>query len=108
MLPEDMIEHLILQGAIEIAGVDPETNELLYSFTDKLEQIAPKIFNNMMEQYHREILDLWAQGFLEMNITELSPTVRLSPLAFNEEAVSKLSRQQQLNLREIIAALRID
>ncbi len=108
MLPDDMIEHLILEGAVEIAGIDSETGEVLYSFTDRLEQIAPDIFNRIMEQYHNEILDLWAQGFLEMNITEKMPTVRLSERAFDEGAVSRLSRQQQLNLNQIIEALRID
>jgi hypothetical protein len=108
MMPEEMIEKLILDGAVEIAGIDSESGQLLYSFTDKLEEVAPHIFKSIMEQYHREILDLWVQGFLEINISEISPVVRLSERAFDEGAVSGLSRQQQINLSEIIAALRID
>ena len=106
--PENILDFLILEGAVELAGLDPETGEMLYGLTEKLEGVAPEIFNKIMEQFHRDILDLWAQGFLAMNITEVSPMVRLTEMAFDEEAVSQLSRQQQLNLREIIAALRID
>jgi hypothetical protein len=106
--PENIIDFLILEGAVEMAGIDPDTGEMLYGLTEKLESVAPEIFSKIMEQFHREILDLWAQGFLEMNITEVSPMVRITERALDDDAVSQLSRQQQLNLREIIAALRID
>ena len=35
-----MVEHLIMQGAIEMAGID-EKGEMLYSITDKLELVNP-------------------------------------------------------------------
>jgi hypothetical protein len=105
---DDFLENLILEGAVEVAGIDRETGEPLFSFTDKLEEVAPHIFRQVMEEFHRDILDLWVDGFLEMNISDPQPLVKLTPRAFDEEAVSRLSKQQRLNLSEIIAALRID
>jgi hypothetical protein len=103
-----MLEYLILQGAVEVAGIDSETGEPLFSFTDKLEKIAPEIFKNVMEQFYKEILELWQDGFLDMNIADPIPIVRVTKKAFDEEALATLSQQQKINLMEIIQSLRID
>ena len=34
-----MFEDLILSGALEVAGVDIDTGEMLYNFTEKLKDI---------------------------------------------------------------------
>ena len=35
------IDDLILSGALEPAGIDPESGEMLYNFTDKLKDVSP-------------------------------------------------------------------
>jgi hypothetical protein len=105
---DDILEKLILEGAVEVAGIDSETGEALFTFTDRLEEIAPDIFRNLMENFHKDIMDLWADGFLEMDLESDTPLVRLTEKAFDDDAISKLDRQQKLNLQEIISALRID
>ena len=42
----EMIEKLILDGALEVAGVDSEDGSLLYSFTPKIQQVMPELYND--------------------------------------------------------------
>lgn len=44
---EAMLEHLLLQGAIEISGFDPSSGETLYSITDKLEKVSPDMYDDI-------------------------------------------------------------
>ena len=43
-----MVKHLVMQGAIEMAGID-EKGEMLYSITDKLELVNPEICTELNE-----------------------------------------------------------
>jgi len=45
------IDELILLGALEPEGIDSETGEVLYKFTDKLKSVDPQLHglvNNIM------------------------------------------------------------
>jgi hypothetical protein len=45
----DKIEDLILSGALEVSGIDIDTGEMLYNFTDKLKDINPDLFKDMSD-----------------------------------------------------------
>ena len=99
---ESMFEDLILSGALEVAGVDIDTGEMLYNFTDKLKDINPKLHNEFSTYFSTEISGLWENGFIEMDITEKNPMVSLTKKALDEKEVNKLDKQKQYTLKEII------
>jgi hypothetical protein len=57
-----MIEHLILQGAIEIADIDLETGETYYNITDKLKEVSPELYSNLEDQFRHHLFILNERG----------------------------------------------
>ncbi len=57
-----MLEHLILQGAVEMSGIDSDTGEMLYSITDKLESVNPKLYASMRKDFEEHMFELIDQG----------------------------------------------
>jgi tRNA A-37 threonylcarbamoyl transferase component Bud32 len=103
---DEFFQYLILNGAITPARLDPDTNEMLYSFTDKLNEIAPSIAKMADEEFHSDILELWQNGLVSMDITESNPIVKLTDLAFDDEAVGNLSKNAADTLKIISEAMR--
>lgn len=64
---EAMIEHLLLQNALEISGIDEYTGEMLYSITDKLEHVNPKLYYQLKKQYDDYMFELIDMGPKTMN-----------------------------------------
>lgn len=104
----DKIEDLILSGALEVAGMDMDTGDMLYNFTDKLKEINPDLYEDMSNYISTETMALWVEGFLDINITEKNPIVRLTDKAFDDSEVSKLSKEKQYTLKEIIRIISLD
>jgi hypothetical protein len=98
----DKIEDLILSGALEVSGIDIDTGEMLYNFTDKLKDINPDLFKDMSDYISTETMALWAEGFLDIDVTETNPMVKLTPKAFDDAEVDKLPKEKQYTLKEII------
>lgn len=46
-----MMEHLVLQGAVEISGFDMESGDTLYTITDKLKSVAPDMYEDLEETF---------------------------------------------------------
>lgn len=57
-----MIEHLLLQNAIEISGIDEETNEMLYSITDRLKEVSPELYAGLKQDFERHMFEMIDQG----------------------------------------------
>lgn len=57
-----MVEHLIMQGAIQFAGIDDDSGEMLYSITDKLEEVNPELYDQLHEQYRDHMFELLRRG----------------------------------------------
>jgi len=102
---ESIFEDLILSGALVVAGVDIDTGEILYNFTEKLKNINPKLHNEFSTYFSTEISGLWENGFIEMDITEKNPMVSLTKKALDEKEVKKLDKQKQYTLKEIIRVI---
>jgi hypothetical protein len=102
---EKMIDFLILSGALEPSGVHEETGELLFSFTEKLEEVSPEIFKKLTDSFQLEILDLWEKGFVEVDITAESPMVSLTEKALDLEARAELPEYQEATLESVIRAM---
>jgi hypothetical protein len=96
-----IIEELILQGAVEVSGLDMETGEPLYGFTEKLKDVSPELASGIEELFHMHVMALWELGFLDMNPTEANPLVRLTNFADDEAAIDSLHPDLRQTLRII-------
>lgn len=102
---DQIFEDLILQGALEFAGLDIETGEMLYNFTEKLKDINPALHNEFSTYVSSEVSQLWASGFLNMYITDDNPKITLTAKALDPDEVAKLDKEKQYTLKEIIRIL---
>lgn len=102
---DNIIEDLILNGALEFAGIDIETGEPLYNFTDRLKYINPALHNEYSKYFSVEVMELWERGFLNMDVTDENPTVTLTPKALNPESIKNLDKNHQYTLKEIVRIL---
>jgi hypothetical protein len=105
---DDAIDQLILSGALEIAGIDIETGEPIYNFTEKLIEVSPELHKEVSIYFSRETMSLWSDGFLDMDVTEKNPIVRLTSKALDQSEVEKLSKDKQYTLKEIIRVISLD
>jgi len=104
---EDYLEYLILNGYVEISGIDPDTQEFLYSFTEEARNTIPGLQEQLNEEFYGLIVYLWEHGFVAMDIESESPRVTLMPKALNEYEVAQLPKIYRHALMTIIEALRI-
>jgi hypothetical protein len=102
---DDAIDQLILSGALEVAGIDIETGEPMYNFTEKLIEVSPELHEDISLYFSRETMSLWSDGFLNMDVTEKNPIVSLTKKALDDEEISKLSKDSQRTLKEIIRVI---
>jgi hypothetical protein len=102
---DDAIDQLILSGALEVAGIDIETGEPIYNFTEKLIEVSPELHKDISLYFSRETMALWSDGFLNMDVTEKNPIVTITKKSLDEEEVSKLSKESQRTLKEIIRVI---
>jgi hypothetical protein len=59
---EAMLEHLLLQNAIQVEGFDPLTGETHYSITDKLKDVAPDIYYEMRAEFEDRMFEMIKSG----------------------------------------------
>jgi hypothetical protein len=104
---EEFFDYLVINGAIEPAGVDLETGEILYSFTEKLRDIDPKMFETVVENFHQGIMALWEKGFVSIDMLSDSPMVMLTRQSLDQEKISELSPELQEALKELTRMLKI-
>lgn len=108
MSEEDfLIEELILNGSIEIAGLDIETGEPLYNITHKMKDINPSLHDEFSNYFSQEAMALWQFGFISMDITLKNPVVNITPKALDADAIAQLDKNHQYTLKEIIRILKL-
>lgn len=57
-----LIEHLLLQGGIEVADIDLETGETYYGITDKLKELDPYLYQELEDQFKHHLFILDKRG----------------------------------------------
>ena len=100
-MDQEIIDKLILSGALQVAGIDSETGDFLYQFTDKLKEVAPELYHEHVNHVNNELMRLWEKGFLNISMTEENPIVTLTPKALDENELSKLSKEDRWGVEEI-------
>lgn len=98
--PSDF-DKLVLSGVVEPAALDPETGEMLYTFSKDLENINPELHKLVLDNFLSSAMKLWELGFINMNVTEKNPMVSLTKSAFDEEKINQLDEDMQFSLKEI-------
>jgi hypothetical protein len=95
------IDDLILSGALEPAGIDPESGEMLYNFTDKLKDVSPVLHREVNNAFNAHVMKLWELGMVSMDITDKNPLVQLTEKSFEPDLISQLNDEELYTLREI-------
>ena len=93
------IDDLIANGALEVVGVD-ESGELLYNFTDKLEDLYPELQSAVNNLFSMQMMQLWELGLVSMDVTEQNPIVTLTDKSFDKELISSLDEDLLHTLNE--------
>lgn len=107
-MEEPTIEDLLLAGAIEVYGIDSETGEFLYNFTNKMQDILPELYKEHLNDVHNEIMYFWEHGAVEMTEMESdNPKVRLTEKAFDKDFMDSLSKERLRSLEQIKRILKV-
>lgn len=101
-----IIDNLILEGGIEVAGIDPDTGEMLYAFTPKVKEIMPELYNDHLNFVNDELMVLWEKGYVNIDFFMDDPLISLSDKAYIQEEVDKLSKQEKWSLQELKRAIK--
>lgn len=101
----DDIDKLILNGGLEFAGKDSETGEVLYRPTDRLKDIDARLSEDLSLYFSEITLSLWQKGFLDMDITERDPLVKLAEKSFDSNSIKSLEKDERLVIEQIIKTL---
>jgi hypothetical protein len=103
-----IIDKLILEGGLEVGGIDIESGEILYTFTNKLKEIMPELYNEHLNFVNSEIMYFWERGFLDIDdLLEDNPKVTINEKALNQEEIDKLPKERQKSLDEIKRILKV-
>jgi len=97
----EIIEKLILDGGLEVAGIDSEDGSLLYSFTPKIKELMPELYHDHMNSVNAEILSLWERGYVDIDFLAKDPIVTLGPKSFDNAEVSKLNKREKWSIEEL-------
>lgn len=103
---DDILGHLILSGAAEFAAIDSETGEMLYSFTPKLKEVMPELYEEHLKDINENIIRLWKMDFISIDFSGDSLKIGLTDKAFDEQALSELSKDDSWSIKEIMRALK--
>ena len=98
---DKLINNLILQGALEVAGLDAETGEFLYAVTPKLQEVMPDMYEDHLKVVNKDLLNLWEKGYLNIDFFLPDPIVTVSEKGLDKAEVSKLTKPEIWALEEV-------
>jgi hypothetical protein len=96
-----IIDHLILEGGIEVAGVDPESGEILYAFTPKVKEIMPELYADHLNFVNAELMALWEKGYVDIDLLMEDPVISLTKKSYDPKEIQALSKQERWSLQEL-------
>jgi hypothetical protein len=103
MIPEeqDSIDYLLLNGGLEVVGLDSGSGEFLYAFTPKIKDLMPELYEEHISDVNKNVLKLWEMGYLEIDFMQEDPVITIGAKALDSLEMSKLSKDDQWHLNEI-------
>lgn len=103
---QEIMDYLILNNAVEVVAVDSKTGELLYSFTPKLKEVMPELYEEHINAVNVDILSLWERGYINIDFLLDEPKITLAKKSLQREELEKLSPDEQWSIKEIKRLLR--
>jgi hypothetical protein len=103
--PDEIMDNLILTGALEFVGIDQESGENLYKPTEILKSINPKLSKEMSIYFSETTMKLWEKGFIDMDVTIEDPLVKLAEKSFDIKEIDSLNKEEKTIMQEIIRVL---
>jgi hypothetical protein len=103
-----IIDDLILEGGLEVAGVDPDSGEMLYAFTPKVKDLMPELYEDHLNFVNAELMVLWEKGYVNIDFLMDDPLISLTNKANNPDEVKKLSKQERWSLQELKRAINFE
>jgi hypothetical protein len=97
----EILDYLILNGAMEISGIDNDTGEFLYVFTTKLKDVMPELYEEHVNHVNSEIMRLWEKGLVNIDFMDDNPIVVLSEKAYIQEELMSLPKEDLWAINEI-------
>lgn len=98
---DDKIEELMLEGVLEVAGIDIDTGEPLYNFTHKLKEYNKDLYDIHNNYFFQDLTKLWEKGFIDIDFFEEDPTVTITEKVWNDNEINKLSPEEKRSLNEV-------
>jgi hypothetical protein len=93
MIPDEqeIMDYLILNGGLEVVGIDSENQSFLYSFTPKIKELMPDLYEEHIRTVNSDILALWEKGYVNIDFMSDDPVITITKKSLNDEELSKLS-----------------
>lgn len=101
----DTVDNLLLNGGLEFAGSDSETGEALYKPTDRLKELDSRLSKDLSLYFSEVTLKLWEKGFIDMDVTNKDPLVKLGPKSFDALNIKSLPKEERIVMEEIVKVL---
>jgi len=99
---DEIISSLILNGGLEFTGIDIESGEVLYNFTNKLEKLNPELHKAAQHYFHLEMMNLWEKGFFDIDLESKDPVVSITDKAMDNQNLDTLNKEERQSLNEVI------
>lgn len=106
MEEDSYMDKLILSGALEPSAIDSNTGEMLYQFTEKLEEVDPELHAKLTNAIMKMTMKLWELGFVQINLTDDDPVISLTKKAFDKNEINKLDEDLRRFLEDAKEGMR--
>lgn len=98
---DELIQNLILQGALEVAGIDSENGEFLYAITSRMKEVMPDLYEDHLKTVNNDLLNLWEKGYVNIDLFLPDPIVTISEKGLDKNEISKLTKPEIWALEEV-------
>jgi hypothetical protein len=103
--PDDIFNQLVLKGALKFVGNDPGSGEPLYVKTEILKQVDPKLEEDLSLYFSETTMNLWQNGFIDMDVTVSDPVVTLTDKSLDRKEIEAMGKNERIVLEQIIKLL---
>ncbi|MFN7584146.1 MAG: hypothetical protein ACK5P0_02185 [bacterium] len=101
----EIFNKLVLTGGLRLVGKDPETGENMYVKTEMLKDIDPKLDLALGRYFSEMAMTLWEKGFIDMDVTDANPIVKLNEKSLDPEQIKSLDVNERSALKQLMKLL---
>jgi hypothetical protein len=98
----EIFNKLVLTGGLRLVGKDPETGENMYVKTEMLKDIDPKLDLALGRYFSQMTMTLWEKGFIDMDVTEANPIVKINKKSLDENEIKLLDANERSALQQLL------